>query len=90
MKKTVLILVALFAAIAVFTTAPAFAGGKRLQFGYPLGSFTAKSHSGGSSYKRNRSRRAHRARTAKRAAARKAAARRAAGRRRMRSASRVR
>lgn len=86
MKKTVLILVALLAAIAVFATAPAFAGGKRLQFGYPLGSFHAKSHSGGGSYSRHRSRRKHRyaakKAAARRAAARKAAARKAAARRR--------
>ncbi len=84
MKKTALILAALFAAIAAFATAPAFAGGKRLQFGYPLGSFTAKSHSGASHYG-HRSRRKHRyaakKAAARRAAARKAAARKAAARR---------
>jgi hypothetical protein len=84
MKKTVLILAALLVALTAFATAPAFAGGKRLQFGYPLGSFKAKSHSG-PSYKRHRSRRksryAARKAAARRAAARKAAARKAAARR---------
>ncbi len=74
MKKTVLILAALLIALAAFATAPAFAGGKRLQFGYPLGSFKAKSHSG-PSYRRHRSRRKHRY-AARKSAARKAAARR--------------
>ena len=78
MKKTILTLAALLVAVAAVFTAPAHAGGKRLQFGYPLGSFVAKSHSGGSSYSHRRSRRTHRAYAAKKAAARRAAARRAA------------
>ena len=81
MKKTILTLAALLVAVAAVFTAPAHAGGKRLQFGYPLGSFVAKSHSGGSSYGHRRSRRTHRAYAAKKAAARRAAARRAAARR---------
>ena len=80
MKKTILTLAALLVAVAAVFTAPAHAGGKRLQFGYPLGSFVAKSHSGGSSYGHRRSRRTHRAYAAKKAAARRAAARRAAAR----------
>jgi len=78
MKKTILTLAALLVAVAAVFTAPAHAGGKRLQFGYPLGSFVAKSHSGGSSYGHRRSRRTNRAYAAKKAAARRAAARRAA------------
>jgi len=78
MKKTILTLAALLVAVAAVFTAPAHAGGKRLQFGHPLGSFGAKSHSGGSSYGHRRSRRTHRAYAAKKAAARRAAARRAA------------
>jgi len=78
MKKTILTLAALLVAVAAVFTAPAHAGGKRLQFGHPLGSFGAKSHSGGSSYSHRRSRRTHRAYAAKKAAARRAAARRAA------------
>ena len=78
MKKTILTLAALLVAVAAVFTAPAHAGGKRLQFGHPLGSFVAKSHSGGSSYGHRRSRRTHRAYAAKKAAARRAAARRAA------------
>jgi hypothetical protein len=81
MKKTILTLAALLVAVAAVFTAPAHAGGKRLQFGHPLGSFVAKSHSGGSSYGHRRSRRTHRAYAAKKAAARRAAARRAAARR---------
>jgi hypothetical protein len=80
MKKTILTLAALLVAVAAVFTAPAHAGGKRLQFGHPLGSFVAKSHSGGSSYGHRRSRRTHRAYAAKKAAARRAAARRAAAR----------
>lgn len=80
MKKTILTLAALLVAVAAVFTAPAHAGGKRLQFGHPLGSFGAKSHSGGSSYSHRRSRRTHRAYAAKKAAARRAAARRAAAR----------
>jgi len=78
MKKTILTLAALLVVVAAVFTAPAHAGGKRLQFGHPLGSFVAKSHSGGSSYGHRRSRRTHRAYAAKKAAARRAAARRAA------------
>jgi len=78
MKKTILTLAALLVAVAAVFTAPAHAGGKRLQFGHPLGSFVAKSHSGGSSYGHRRSRRTNRAYAAKKAAARRAAARRAA------------
>ena len=78
MKKTILTLAALLVAVAAVFTAPAHAGGKRLQFGYPLGSFVAKSHSGGSSYGHRRSGRTNRAYAAKKAAARRAAARRAA------------
>ena len=78
MKKTILTLAALLVVVAAVFTAPAHAGGKRLQFGHPLGSFGAKSHSGGSSYSHRRSRRTHRAYAAKKAAARRAAARRAA------------
>ncbi len=78
MKKTILTLAALLVAVAAVFTAPAHAGGKRLQFGYPLGSFVAKSHSGGSSYGHRRSSRTNRAYAAKKAAARRAAARRAA------------
>ena len=78
MKKTILTLAALLVAVAAVFTAPAHAGGKRLQFGHPLGSFVAKSHSGGSSYGHRRSRRTHRAYAAKKTAARRAAARRAA------------
>ena len=80
MKKTILTLAALLVVVAAVFTAPAHAGGKRLQFGHPLGSFGAKSHSGGSSYGHRRSRRTHRAYAAKKAAARRAAARRAAAR----------
>ena len=80
MKKTILTLAALLVVVAAVFTAPAHAGGKRLQFGHPLGSFVAKSHSGGSSYGHRRSRRTHRAYAAKKAAARRAAARRAAAR----------
>jgi len=80
MKQTILTLAALLVAVAAVFTAPAHAGGKRLQFGHPLGSFVAKSHSGGSSYGHRRSRRTKRAYAAKKAAARRAAARRAAAR----------
>ncbi len=80
MKITANILTAIAAATVAFcATVPAQAGGKRLNFGYPLGSFVAKDHSGGSSrsgYSNHSSRKA----AARRAAARKAAARKAAAR----------
>lgn len=88
MKKAVLILAALATATAAFATAPAQAGGKRLHFGGPLGSFVASPHSGGSSHHRSSNHRktlaakkaAQRRAAARRAAARKAAAKKAAAR----------
>lgn len=81
MKTTANILTAIAAATVAFcASVPAQAGGKRLNFGYPLGSFVAKDHSGGSSrsgYSNHSARKA----AARRAAARKAAARKAAARR---------
>ena len=71
--------IALLAGI-VFAGAATAGDGKKLQFGYPLGSFTAKPHSGGSSHGGSSASRKAKARAAKKAAARKAAARKAAAR----------
>lgn len=81
MKKTTFILAAIASAIAAFGTLPAQAGGKRLQFGGPLGSFEATPYAKSSNratrhYSKTRSSRA----AAKRAHARKLAARKAAAR----------
>lgn len=84
MKKTALILAVIASAIAALLTAPAQAGGKRLQFGGPLGSFVATPYAKGSSGHSSRrsshtSRKAHaRKLAAKRAAAKKAHARKLA------------
>lgn len=80
MKKIALILAAVISAAAFFATAPAQAGGKRLHFGYPLGSFQASNHSGGSSSYGSRRHYASKTAAQRRAAARRAAARKAAAR----------
>lgn len=72
MKKIALTLAALITAAAAFVTAPAEAGGKRMKFGGPLGSFHASPFSGGAHH--------HKAKRRKQLAARKAAQRRAAAR----------
>ncbi len=86
MKKIALILAAIISAATFFKVDSAEAGGRRMNFGYPLGSFHASNHSGGhhSSHNSYRARKAAQRRAAARkAAARRAAARKAAARRKI-------
>lgn len=80
MKKIALILAAIISAATFFKVDTAEAGGRRMNFGYPLGSFHASNHSGGYS---NHNNYAAKKAAQRRAAARKAAARRAAARRKI-------
>lgn len=77
MKKAFLILAAIASVLAVFTTVPAQAGGKRLQFGGPLGSFVATPYAKSSSHGRHSYKKSHRSHAARKAAARRAAAKKA-------------
>lgn len=81
MYRSVFTIAAILSTAVVFVNGPANAGGKRLQFGYPLGSFTASPHSGGASHSRRSASKKRRYHASKKAAARRAAARKAAARR---------
>lgn len=81
MYRSVFTIAAILSTAVVFVSGPANAGGKRLQFGYPLGSFTASPHSGGASHSRRSASKKRRYHASKKAAARRAAARKAAARR---------
>lgn len=76
MKKALIILAAI--ATAALAAAPASAGGKRLHFGGPLGSFHATPNGGHQASHAQRKRSHAAKKTAQRRAAQKAAARRAA------------
>ncbi|MBU2582513.1 MAG: hypothetical protein KJ622_12420 [Alphaproteobacteria bacterium] len=76
MKKVIFTLAAI--ATAAFAAAPANAGGKKLHFGGPLGSFVASPHSGGSTHSSNNRTHASKKAAHRRAASKKAAARQAA------------
>ncbi|KUO54648.1 MAG: hypothetical protein APF80_05740 [Alphaproteobacteria bacterium BRH_c36] len=77
MTKAALILVALATATAAFASAPAHAGGKRLQFGGPLGSFVATPFAKSAAHNTHSN---NRAQAAKQAAQRRAAAKKTAAR----------
>ncbi|MBU2582515.1 MAG: hypothetical protein KJ622_12430 [Alphaproteobacteria bacterium] len=80
MKKATFILAAALASIAAIATAPANAGGKRLHFGGPLGSFEATPYAKGSGHGRSNYSKKRSSHAAKKAAARKHAAKKAAAR----------
>ncbi|MBU1213458.1 MAG: hypothetical protein KJ587_19650 [Alphaproteobacteria bacterium] len=79
MTKAALILVAIATATAAFAAAPAHAGGKRLHFGGPLGSFVATPFAKSAAHSNHASNRAHADKQAaqRRAEAKKTAARNA-------------